>query len=535
MVGCAAARYLPAMPNLPRLAPIAGLLFAAAGPVAHAQTVPTRNEQPAPISQEQFLALMGRLDALEKRNDELEKQVSALRGQAAVADKAIAERTAESKVSMAGGRPTFSSADGQFTASLRGVAQLDAATYDQDAPGPAASDFRRGSLGDATEAERARDLADGTNLRRVRLGIEGKAWGDWGYNILVDFGGSGVEEPGRIISAYVDYAGLKGVRLRAGAFPQTTGLEDATSSSSTLFLERAAAAELVRNLAGGDGRTGLAAMASGARWSLAGTLTGGVIQSSSFDEQTGFIGRATFAPVLTKATVVHLGATANLVFQPAATGADIPPAGAATPVRLRERPELRVDGTRLVDTGSIDADGVTALGLELGLQHRNLSLQGEHFWIDVERRAAGLPDPEFSGWYVQGAWTITGEPRRYSAAAGGFDAPKVEAPFDLARGTWGVWELAARYSDLDLDYLAGAAGTAPVAGAIRGGEQKILTLGLNWYPNGNVRFLADYQRVDVVRLSPGGTAFGAGGLTPPAGAQIGQDYDVWSIRTQYAF
>ncbi|MCH1933237.1 OprO/OprP family phosphate-selective porin, partial [Shewanella sp. A25] len=77
----------------------------------------------------------------------------------------------------------------------------------------------------------------------------------------------------------------------------------------------------------------------------------------------------------------------------------------------------------------------------------------------------------------------------------GFDAPKVEAHFDLARGTWGVWEMAARYSDLDLDYLAGAAGRAPVAGAIRGGEQKILTLGLNWYPNGNVRFLADYQRV----------------------------------------
>jgi phosphate-selective porin OprO/OprP len=185
-----------------------------------------------------------------------------------------------------------------------------------------------------------------------------------------------------------------------------------------------------------------------------------------------------------------------------------------------------------VDTGSIDADGVTALGLELGLQHRNLSLQGEHFWIDVDRRAAGA-DPEFSGWYVQGAWTITGEPRRYSAAAGGFDAPKVEAPFNLARRTWGVWELAARYSDLDLDYLAGAAGTAPVPGAVRGGEQKIFTLGLNWYPNGNVRFLADYQRVDVVRLSPGGAAFSA--LTPPAGAQVGQDYDVWSIRTQYAF
>ena len=74
-----------------------------------------------------------------------------------------------------------------------------------------------------------------------------------------------------------------------------------------------------------------------------------------------------------------------------------------------------------------------------------------------------------------------------------------------------------------------------LANAIRGGEQKIVSLGLNWYPNANVRFLADYQHVDVDRLSPGGTAFGAGALTPPAGVQIGQTYHVWSFRTQYAF
>ena len=50
-----------------------------------------------------------------------------------------------------------------------------------------------------------------------------------------------------------------------------------------------------------------------------------------------------------------------------------------------------------------------------------------------------------------------------------------------------------------------------------------------------MRFLADYRRVEVGRLSPGGTAFGAGALTPPAGARIGQDLNIWSFRTQYAF
>jgi phosphate-selective porin OprO/OprP len=145
-----------------------------------------------------------------------------------------------------------------------------------------------------------------------------------------------------------------------------------------------------------------------------------------------------------------------------------------------------------------------------------------------------LPDPRFSGWHVQGAWTITGEPRRYAMAAAGFDVPRPARPFDPKAGHWGAWEIAARYSDLDLNYRAGAPGAAQTAEAIRGGEQKIFTLGLNWYPNAVVRFQADFQDVSVDRLSPGGTAFGAG-AAPPAGAQVGQDFQVYSIRSQYAF
>ena len=88
---------------------------------------------------------------------------------------------------------------------------------------------------------------------------------------------------------------------------------------------------------------------------------------------------------------------------------------------------------------------------------------------------------------------------------------------------------------LDLNYLAGSPGTAPVASAIRGGEQEIFTLGLNWYVNNVLRFQAAFQDVSVDRLSPGGTAFGTGAATPPAGAQVGQDFNIYSLRTQYAF
>ncbi|WP_411288004.1 OprO/OprP family phosphate-selective porin, partial [Phenylobacterium sp.] len=259
-----------------------------------------------------------------------------------------------------------------------------------------------------------------------------------------------------------------------------------------------------------------------------------VIGTQTFDEQTAFVGRVAYVPYKTDDSLIHLGANTVVVIDPAASGPDVAP-GAAANIRLRERPELRVDGTRLVDTGNIDAEGATAVGLEFAAQRKALHVQAEYYRIDVQRRASALSDPSFGGWYVQGAWTLTGQPRRYSIATATFDAPRGDRPFSRGSGDWGVWELAARYSALDLDYRAGAPGSAAAASAIRGGEQKIVTLGLNWYPNAAVRFQADYQHVDVDRLSPGGTALGAGEPTPPAGAQIGQTLNIWSLRTQYAF
>jgi phosphate-selective porin OprO/OprP len=197
------------------------LLLGSVAPAALAQAVPTSPTLGGGISQEQALALTARLDALEQQNRELQAQIADLRAQTAAGEQAAKPAEAQPKVSLANGRPTFTSADGRFTASIRGVAQLDAAHYDQRRAGPLDSDFRRGSFGDAAEADRARDLSDGANFRRARLGIEGKAFGDWNYNFLFDFGGTGTEEAGRISALYLEYAGLDPYRLRIGAFAPT--------------------------------------------------------------------------------------------------------------------------------------------------------------------------------------------------------------------------------------------------------------------------------------------------------------------------
>ena len=496
-----------------RIMLLAGAASVAMGGVAQAQET---NEE--------------RIARLEAALTELQGQLADLKAASAASVGQVRAAQQATTVSLANGRPTLSTGDGQFTAAFRGVFQLDGAIHDQDDAGPLATDFRRGSFNDAVENDRARDLSDGLNFRRVRLGIEGKAFGAFEYNFLYDFGGSGTEEGGKVSAAWLQYNGLGFAKVRIGAFPPPTSLEDAASNASSLFAERPAPAELVRSLAGGDGRTGLGLYASGDRWTATGVLTGNLVGAQTHDEQSGFVGRVSYVPFKRTDALIHIGANVNLVLTPAATGPGIP-GGAPTQIRLRERAELRVDGTRLVDTGNIDAEGVTAIGVEFGAQRRNLYLQAEYFDIAVERRASALPDPDFSGWYIQAGWTLTGEARRYNAG-GGFDGPRADKPFDLKAGTWGAWELAARYSVLDLNDREDV---LPALGSIRGGEQSILSLGLNWYVNNGVTLQAAYRNVSVDRTSPGGSAFGAGAATPGLGVDVGQDLNIYSFRTQYAF
>lgn len=74
-------------------------------------------------------------------------------------------------------------------------------------------------------------------------------------------------------------------------------------------------------------------------------------------------------------------------------------------------------------------------------------------------------------------------------------------PFDLANGTWGAFELAARYGELNVDkdafpFFADPARAARVA--------ESWGLGLNWYWNRNVKFQLNYEQTDFT----GGSATG---------------------------
>lgn len=411
--------------------------------------------------------------------------------------------------------PSLSSAGGDFTLTFRSLFQMDAASYMQDDNLPA-------SVTD-------RDLNSGTNFRRARIGMVGKAYKDFEYAIWMDFGGSGGEDVGRFHEAWVQYNGFKYAKLRVGEFGPSAGMADATGAGNTPMLERAAVAEMARGVAAGDTRMGVAAFNANDRylWSLA--ITGNTVSTlntqasgfvpASFDEQLGVVARVAGTPLKGKDWLVHAGLNYSAIINPNETHATgSPPFG----VQLRERPELRVDGTRLVDTGAINAENLSVTGIELAAQAGQGFVQAEAFNFDITRKnpAAGVTDPSFAGWYIEGGWTLTGEARRYNATTGAFDGIVPKNNFDPKGGHWGAFELVARYANLDLDYNIGS---AVVGDRVRGGQQDISTLGLSWTLNPSVRFVFQGQQVQVVRMNN------------TTGALLDQDYSTFAVRSQFGF
>jgi phosphate-selective porin OprO/OprP len=540
----------------PRTIPTALLtgLLCATAPAALAQAVSTAPKIGSGVSQEQALALTARLDALERQNAELSAQIQDLKAQTAAQTQAVRDEVKSAPtVSLAGGRPSFTSADGKFSATLHGVMQLDAAAHDQRSSGPITTDLRRsgpalGATATNVDLTHARNLKNGDVFRRARIGIDGTAFGDWDYRVLFDFGGSGVENTGQVYETWVQYNGFKPLHVRAGAFPPSLGLDDQGSTNGMPFLERSTASDLSRQLAAGDTRTAAQVFGYGDHWFAAGAVTGrivGVLNTGtatpvpqSYSDQLGLTGRLAGTPFYGQDWLIHLGVNGSYVVSPANTLG--PSLITPTPVTSRtvffsDTPELRVDSTRLINTGNIPARHASTLGAEFAAQRRNLSLQFEYQRLGVER-SDGFGNPHFDAFHVEGMWMLTGETRKYNNQTAAFDAPPVAHPFRWGGGGWGAWELGLRYSDANLNYNPGSPGTFQTGNSIRGGEEKNITAGVNWYWNSVARVMFDYQNVHIERLSPATTTATASTIwfTPP-GANIGQTYNVWSIRTQFAF
>ncbi len=364
------------------------------------------------------------------------------------------------------------SADGDFEGQLGGRLMLDYAYYDDD-------NIKLGS---------------GAEIRRARLFAAGKLWKVWKFKFETDFAGNEVD----IKDAYIQYGGFKPLSIKAGNFKEPFDIENLTSSRFITFMERALPVEAFTP----DRNLGLQLHTHGNIWQAAIGLFGQGIDSPGTDESQsyGTAGRVSVAPINSEGRVLHVGGAFEW-----RTGYE------GDEVRFRARPESHVTNVRLVDTGNIDnVDDTLKFNGEVAGVLGPWSLQGEYVQTDVNR-TDGSEDVDFSGWYVFGSWFLTGESRVYDVEDGAFDRVKPKSV--LGKGGYGAWELAARYSSIDLDDKN-----------IIGGKEDNITVGVNWYPTSHTRLMFNYIYVDAETPLVAGT-----------GPKVDDSPNIFQVRAQVDF
>jgi phosphate-selective porin OprO/OprP len=285
-------------------------------------------------------------------------------------------------------------------------------------------------------------------------------------------------------------------------------LEDQTGSGDLFFLERASSSDVARNIAGAPSREAASIFATGETYLLSvsytgkkttdGTSTGASV--GTFDAQQSVIGRAAWLAVSQPEVKWLLDGHITEVLK----FSDATASPATNTLRFSNGPEVAVDASRTVDTGNIDAKGAREFGFETALEYDRFFAQGGWFNYQIERRLA-VPSPNFSGWYAFVTYSLTGEQHPYDPATASFRNIRPANPLGTPGG-WGAWEVTARYSNIDLDYLPLA---TPATGGITGGKQDVWTLGLNWYPNAAIKFQLNYENLQVNHVNAPGTDISA--------------------------
>jgi phosphate-selective porin OprO/OprP len=238
---------------------------------------------------------------------------------------------------------------------------------------------------------------------------------------------------------------------------------------------------------------------------------------------------------------LHIGINNILDFQPRSSSS-------GESLQLSDRPELRVDPTVfLVTCGQassatnackgINANSADVVGAEFAGAYGGLYAQAEFYHYTIEQNlAAGekfAPTLAFNGGYAEVSYSFGGT-RHYNPAAGAYTGVIPDQPLSWSGGGWGAIEIAGRYSGIDLnDDSPGFGKTLASTGGAEGGVQQTWSIGLNYYPNNNMRFMLDFLHVNVGdRLYPNfATGAKTGALTVNGGVQ----FNAIAIRSQINF
>jgi len=401
------------------------------------------------------------------------------------------------------GGPRIKTDDGNFEIGLNGRGHFDVHALYPDQANP---DYP--ALGSQLLHGNDRD---GFNWRRTYATITGRIYGvnfkfedDFAINATTGF-------PHSLREAWVA-AKLGTGQLTIGQFKPYRGLEEITSSNEITLMERPSTSS-TGIYSGRQFLTGI-----GYRGMVKDNLGFGihVMSLSHFGLPFAGIsygGRAVWLPIDKTGHILHLGLSASRD----TASKDSLSAGVADVYGGRRgiTQSLGIAGTSL---GAPSHNSQSTFAAETAYSFGPLTLQGEYAVtrLDNTHQTAGNNrDSTIHAFYVQASWFVTGETAVYKKDRGAFGKPQ---PNDR----WGALEFAGRYD------LAENSNQSLTANPCRTGTSKcqiqIVTLGVNWYPHTNIRFMLNYYLTDA--------EFGNTGLDTPTRTD---HFSVLSFRTQVSF
>lgn len=411
---------------------------------------------------------------MKQRIQKLEDELALLKRQQEVKeekDKAIAEKAAN--VSFGAEGLKIASPDNRYSLKMRAYAQADSRTF-----------FDNSNVGNV----------DQFLLRTARPIFDVTLDKEFAARFMMDFGNGQTQ----LLDAYADYKPSAALNFRVGKFKAPIGLDRWQSEQEILFVERGMANNLVPFRDIGIELYG-ELIPQTIEYQLA--FTDGAVDlgnpTNDTDNAKDVTGRVFVHPFRNSSVVPLQGLGVGIAGS--IGNRDGSTANTSLTEGYRSPSQAKIFTYR---TGSTTADISYADGTERRINPQTyysygpFGFLGEYVATEQDvRRGSKEATLSHDGFTTVATYLLTGE-------NASFDGVKPRSNFNWNNGTWGAWELLARYGELHLDddaFPLYADSSKSVSAAYES------TLGLTWYLNPNIKVNANlaYTQFD------GGAAKGA--------------------------
>lgn len=346
----------------------------------------------------------------------------------------------------------LTSPDGDFVFKLRGYVQLDSRFFLQDQS----------------------SAIDTFVLRRVRPVFEGTVYKIFDYKIMPDFG------EGKVVlqEAYLDAKFNPAFKVRFGKAKTPFGLERLQSARDLMFVERSLSTGLVPNRDLGIQVFGDIA---GNKVNYAAGVLNGVVDGGSADTDTGqskdFAGRLFIQPAK--------GLGAGIAYTTGSQQGSLLSPNLPTYKTSGQQTFFRYRLSTTQDATVLAGGTRYRYSPQFNYYHGPVGILGEYVFSSQEVvRGTSTAKIGNKAWDLNAIFVLTGEPASYSGVT-------PNNAFDMDTNKLGAFELAFRYSRLDIDKDVFPTFADPLVWA---GQAKNWTVGLNWYLNRMVKFVFNYDQ-----------------------------------------